>query len=520
MKNSLLIACIILIFTIKTIAQVGISATNTPPNASAMLDVSSTSKGLLIPRMTTAQKNAIVVKPTGLMVFDITLNQFSYWNSANWVDVAGGAGGSSQWATSGINISNINTGNVGIGTTTPDEKLTILTSDGGKGLFHTNGEVGLFTDIQYIEEGEYNAGYIGTDGPLDLALTTFNGAPQILLKVNGNVGIGNDAPLNKVDIGVSPGFSGNELALGNGTQAMSFSLNPAAAIMYTNTKFAMMPAGGTGYLGIGTINPIAPLHITSTSTAVGNGISGGSGKIFSTTSNSLISYNGAIFPSILAEGAIVTKNFMSAFASVVASDSRVKNIIGISNRKNDLETINKIEVTDYTMKDVATWGTQTFKKVIAQQVEEVYPEVIKRQTQVIPDIYTLAERVNYDALNKKLSISLSKDYNIKIDDKIELVHPEKGKILSEVVEVSGKSFTVKDWQYATDRIFVFGREVSDFRSVDYEAISMLGISAIQQLAKENEEMKKENAKQKEDFNKRLEGIEATLRTMTNSTNIK
>jgi hypothetical protein len=85
------------------------------------------------------------------------------------------------------------------------------------------------------------------------------------------------------------------------------------------------------------------------------------------------------------------------------------------------------------------------------------------------------------------------------------------------VEVSGKTFTVKDWAYSTDKIFVFGREVNDFRSVDYEALSMLGISAIQQLAKENEEMKKENAKQKADFNKRLEGIEATIKSMNLST---
>jgi hypothetical protein len=132
--------------------------------------------------------------------------------------------------------------------------------------------------------------------------------------------------------------------------------------------------------------------------------------------------------------------------------------------------------------------------------------------------------VGYDVIKKELKCLLSKDYNVKIGDKIELVHPEKGKILSEVVEVSGKSFTVKDWQYATDKIFVFGREVNDFRSVDYEAISMLGISAIQQLAKENEELKKaineikkESINQKDDFTKRLESIEVTLKAMNQST---
>ena len=64
---------------------------------------------------------------------------------------------------------------------------------------------------------------------------------------------------------------------------------------------------------------------------------------------------------------------------------------------------------------------------------------------------------------------------------------------------------------------MYGREVNDFRSVDYEAISMLGISAIQQLAKENEALKSkfttENdllKKQMADLNMRFEHLEAMM----------
>ncbi len=224
------------------------------------------------------------------------------------------------------------------------------------------------------------------------------------------------------------------------------------------------------------------------------------------------------FNSIYATHNIVTGAYIGAAVSVTASDNRIKKDFTLSNNSEDLARLRKIEITNYRMKDVDTWGNKTFKKVIAQQVETIYPEVIKRQTSVIPDIYALAEKVFYDATNKNLTISLcgtppAKNYNIKIGEKIELVHPEKGKILSEIVAVSGNTFTVKDWQYPTDKIFVFGREVNDFRSVDYEALSMLGISAIQALAKENEEIRKENAKQKEDFNKRLDTIEVTLKSM-------
>ncbi len=47
-----------------------IDTTGAPPNASAILDISSTTRGLLIPRMTTAQMNAITAPDTALMVFN------------------------------------------------------------------------------------------------------------------------------------------------------------------------------------------------------------------------------------------------------------------------------------------------------------------------------------------------------------------------------------------------------------------------------------------------------------------
>jgi sugar lactone lactonase YvrE len=237
-------------------------------------------------------------------------------------------------------------------------------------------------------------------------------------------------------------------------------------------------------VGIGIEDPLAPLHITN----VTNQLSGGNGQSFFPGINGAFSTADFIGRSIsiLTEGGIYSKNSVGSYQSITSSDSRLKKDLSITSNSEDLERLRKIEITNYRMKDVATWGTQTFKKVIAQQVEEVYPEVINKTKSVIPDIYALAESVAYDAVTKNLSVTLSKEYNIKLGEKIELVHPEKGNILAEVIAVSGKNFTVKSWEYATEKIFVFGREVNDFRSVDYEALSMLGISSIQALAKENE----------------------------------
>lgn len=68
--------------------------TNTPNN-SALLDVSSTTKGLLIPRMTSAQRTAIISPVNGLMVYDITTNSFWYYNGSAWANPIAAVGGDS-----------------------------------------------------------------------------------------------------------------------------------------------------------------------------------------------------------------------------------------------------------------------------------------------------------------------------------------------------------------------------------------------------------------------------------------
>ncbi|VXB17731.1 conserved hypothetical protein [Flavobacterium sp. 9AF] len=72
------------------LGQVGINTTT--PDASSMLDITSTTKGLLIPRMTTAQKTAIVSPANGLIVFDTNLKEYSYYDltALSWVNLERG----------------------------------------------------------------------------------------------------------------------------------------------------------------------------------------------------------------------------------------------------------------------------------------------------------------------------------------------------------------------------------------------------------------------------------------------
>ncbi len=75
MKNISFFICL-LFFSITMFGQVGISTSNSTPDNSAMLDVQSTSKGLLVPRMTHNKILAINAPANGLLVFCTTDNKF------------------------------------------------------------------------------------------------------------------------------------------------------------------------------------------------------------------------------------------------------------------------------------------------------------------------------------------------------------------------------------------------------------------------------------------------------------
>ena len=64
-----------------------LSMGTTLPSGSAKLDISSTTKGFLMPRMTTAQRTAITTAATGLQVFDLTTNSPWYYANSIWNEV-------------------------------------------------------------------------------------------------------------------------------------------------------------------------------------------------------------------------------------------------------------------------------------------------------------------------------------------------------------------------------------------------------------------------------------------------
>lgn len=58
------------------------------PNSSAALDISSSNKGMLIPRLTTAQRVAITNPATGLLVFDTDKGSIMFYDGSSWRDLS------------------------------------------------------------------------------------------------------------------------------------------------------------------------------------------------------------------------------------------------------------------------------------------------------------------------------------------------------------------------------------------------------------------------------------------------
>jgi hypothetical protein len=137
-----LITLLAVLFSATVFAQsVGIGTTAPDPNA--QLDVSSSNKGILIPRMTLAQRNAIPGIVQGLLIYQTDNNPGFYVNKSssfafNWVPITEGK---NLWTTSLGNsnyISNINTGNVGIGTSLPETKFAVTNDDSAIALFNNS----------------------------------------------------------------------------------------------------------------------------------------------------------------------------------------------------------------------------------------------------------------------------------------------------------------------------------------------------------------------------------------------
>ena len=258
----MLMACV-LTFNIAAGQSLAINITGAAANSSSILDVSSTSKGVLVPRMTKAQKNVIASPAAGLLVYQSAPDSigFHYYNSSQWVWLNPSGTAGNDWSI---------TGNTGTDTAVN----FIGTSDNMPIRLKQNnvwiGQLNRNNDNYFIGE---LAGKSNTAGVRNVAIGTFallsntTGSSNIAIGTqalginttgNSNVAIGDSAAYNANVSGIVA--VGNKALLNNTTGIQNAALGESA--LYKNST-------GFRNTGIG-YNSLSDNTVGSFNTAIGS----------------------------------------------------------------------------------------------------------------------------------------------------------------------------------------------------------------------------------------------------------
>ena len=298
--------------------KLGIKEANVDP--SAIIEIQSSTEGILIPRMTSAQRGNISNPAKGLLVFDNTTSTFWFHNGSSWMELndTGGNNGSSLWYASGSSIINSNSGRVGINTIDPGAELHVSTSSlttgngdiglrvggigdvavdasgiiGGRLVVKESGQVGIGianpeiklqvasgTDVNgtsggFIQTGVSTATNMGIDnneiqarvngipGPLYLQ----DSGGHLIMKGGGNFGIGQPFPSASLDLFGDAKFRGTDyvthinFSVDENSYFRGGKANSKVFISDQNTGGTIINANG-GNVGIGIDTPLQKLHI-------------------------------------------------------------------------------------------------------------------------------------------------------------------------------------------------------------------------------------------------------------------
>ena len=383
-------------------------------------------------------------------------------------------------------------GETGIGTTTPANRLDV---EGGLAVGASYSGASTAPTNGAIIEGDVR---IGTATDVNGSKLTINdNNPIIQLVDNGSA--------------TSRGFiwqSDEDLKIGTNTE------NTTGSFIVRTKGGDRLTVNSDGRVGIGTIYPAAPLDINSS----GNVTASNQARTYFKQSGSSSLSND---PNSSGDIAVKADGWFWASNGgfVATSDSRIKNIIGLTDNIKDLETINNIQITNYTYKDKYNDFQGLQKKVIAQQINEIYPIAVRSNKGIIPSVYQVAESIKFEKTTTIVTTKLAHDF--KTGDKVKLILDKSGEMITTVTVSDQHTFTID--KKIEENIFVYGKEVDDLLSVDYEAISMLNVSATQALYKkitaleaENKELKSKNTDQQStnvSLEQRLDKLESIIKTI-------
>ena len=470
---------------------------------------------------------------------------------------------SSPYALSLIGDDNIfpNSGNVGVGSASPQNKLTVQRGNGILGLEAVEDANNTATITTTTEGLRFDAGGIDKthtfhngdikvgNGDIkieqgDLKLT--DGAFVFFDEANApstQASLDFDAVENQLNLKNEIGdiqVEGTQIDLNPTNQVRINKNGEGFQLVGVNSSFmGFYPQGinegRKGLLGFNNSNNQQDV-VLSNEIAEGNiSLNTNNGEIkmnshlnISTSNSKVISgryfrkqsqYTG-VYTSNNANLSLSVNGFILADEFYASSDQRIKKDLKFSNGLEDLKTLNQIEVTDYRHIDEVKNGPAFKKGLIAQQIKSVFPEAVSLSTQFIPNVYTLSSKIKTE--ENQVTITLEKPHGIEVNDKVRVMI-EDGEEELVVQNIENEfSFTVAPQKIKIEEnVFVYGKEVNDFHTVDYDRVFTLAVSATQEPARKVEELEKENVELKStitNINDVLKSLKAEVKS--NSQNLK
>ena len=351
-------------------------------------------------------------------------------------------------------------------------------------------------------------------------VSKFKEASENGLLVEGNVGIGTSSP---TDILTIKGGAGKAISFqaSNETERVRIGITNSSERGFigiynsSGTKTIKLHGEGdftwfkSGNVGIGTTSPTAPLDIETVVSASANksgwwdGNDGAwygndnppSGYDLQVNSNASFGDVDADDPAVNYSIHCVGGIYMEGNSIIlITSDRRIKkNIVDISSN-SCLKTLRNIPIREYEYVDKKLRGPGKTIGFIAQEIHEKFPMAVTKKDGCIPNEYRRLNNYKWSEISDKSGNTL---YKLTINDLVETIDFQKyrfyvtdedlnslreNEIMLEKVSLKDepKSFIFKKkWNH----IFLWGKYVADFHTVDKQKLFALNFSATQEIDK-------------------------------------
>ena len=326
--------------------------------------------------------------------------------------------------------------------------------------------------------------------------------------VNNRVGIGTSGALTSLSITPTAagakltlydgGSTANHLGFGVSNNQLNYHVfdNNNDHVFYAGGKNGdgteLLRVKGSGAVGIGTASPYAKLHVVG---AVTSAFTANNYAYFSTSSGFINNQSSAAQNRAVCAyfdgGNVFASGAIHAGQLTLSSDARIKRVLGRSAGASDLGLLQRLAITDYVYLDTLAHGGQITKKVIAQEVAQVLPAAVRRSTQAIPNVYAKATAVTWAA--GRATVRAAKPHGLPAaGGRVRLYTPANAPldVVAEVVDAHTLRFAAAQHP---GPLFVYGKYVDDFLSVDYDALTTLNVSATQELARQVAALQAQNA---------------------------